>query len=309
MNSSDIARTTIILIVFIFLYLYNFLVIQIKTVKNNWPLYRCNPMIMPMANMFGHDTQENFFYCIQSMQTSSMGQYLEPINYNINLISGSQKVTTESIKGTYEFINYFRNSIIKITQKIFAVFVSLVIEMQKIVLGTRDVIGKLVGILSGYLFMFEGATSYISPSMINTFNKYFPLCFHPDTLLKLEDGNLVKMKDIEMGQNLKNGNTVCATMKIKNFDKDGNIIEKLYEIENGENGENGETVYVTGSHLIYDADCNKFIPVSQSKYSKPSKEECKWFSCLITSDHLIPIGKHIFHDWEDNNGSVSKNLV
>ena len=30
--------------------------------------------------------------------------------------------------------------------------------------------------------------------------------------------------------------------------------------------------------------------------------------CLITSDHTIPIGKHIFHDWEDNNGSPAKNL-
>ena len=26
------------------------------------------------------------------------------------------------------------------------------------------------------------------------------------------------------------------------------------------------------------------------------------FSCLITSDHSIPIGEWLFHDWEDNSG-------
>ena len=34
----------------------------------------------------------------------------------------------------------------------------------------------------------------------------------------------------------------------------------------------------------------------------------RYYRVLITSDHSIPIGEWIFHDWEDNNGSPSKNL-
>jgi len=30
--------------------------------------------------------------------------------------------------------------------------------------------------------------------------------------------------------------------------------------------------------------------------------------CLITSNHTIPIGTNIFHDWEDNQGSPSKSI-
>ena len=36
--------------------------------------------------------------------------------------------------------------------------------------------------------------------------------------------------------------------------------------------------------------------------------KCDELSCLITSNHTIPIGQWIFHDWEDNNGSPAKSL-
>ena len=95
-------------------------------------------------------------------------------------------------------------------------------------------------------------------------------------------------------------------MKIKNFDENGNYIEPLYEIPFGENN---ETIYVTGTHLIYDPIKENFIFVKDFTKAKKSIKQTKGFSCLITSDHLMPIGKYIFHDWEDNNGSISKKLV
>ena len=42
---------------------------QVAEIKANWPLYRCNPMYMPLAD----NMEENFTYCIQSMQTNFMG--------------------------------------------------------------------------------------------------------------------------------------------------------------------------------------------------------------------------------------------
>ena len=54
--------------------------------------------------------------------------------------------------------------------------------------------------------------------------------------------------------------------------------------------------------LISIFDKNKKIYVKVCEYSQAiiSKVETDWFSCLITSDHTIPIGSQLFWDWEDH---------
>ena len=87
-------------------------------------------------------------------------------------------------------------------------------------------------------------------------------------------------------------------MKISNLDEKDNFIEDIYEVKNGENN----VIYVTGSHLIYDKNISEFVEVKNLRGDNPSirsTKQCKELSCLITSDNTIPIGKWVFHDWED----------
>ena len=49
-----------------------------------------------------------------------------------------------------------------------------------------------------------------------------------------------------------------------------------------------------------------YIHVKDHPKSVKSSTNSQMFICLITSDHTIPLGNYIFHDWEDNNGSPSK---
>jgi hypothetical protein len=108
------------------------------------------------------------------------------------------------------------------------------------------------------------------------------------------------MKDIQLGDILKNGTKVDAVMKISNIDEKGNYKEKLYAIRDGENE---EKILVTGSHLVYDPILRTFVKVKDLLgRSEVVDNDCREFSCLITSSHTIPIGKWIFHDWEDDNG-------
>ena len=82
MNSSEITKVILIFLVFGMLFAINILSVGIANIKKNWPLYRCNPTIMPFASFFGHDPKTNFTYCIQNMQSAYMGNILQPINYN-----------------------------------------------------------------------------------------------------------------------------------------------------------------------------------------------------------------------------------
>jgi hypothetical protein len=111
--------------------------------------------------------------------------------------------------------------------------------------------------------------------------------------MKLKNGECKAMKDIDLGDVLENGSTVQSVMKIDNKEK-----IPFYVINNA--GVNGDNIYVTGSHLIFDKNQNKFIKVEN--YSKSHKTENipEWFSCLITNDHKMQIGTEIFWDWEDH---------
>jgi len=119
-------------------------------------------------------------------------------------------------------------------------------------------------------------------------------CFHPNTKVMLINGDIKSMKDLDLGDVLKDGSVVESVMKIDNKRE----AIPLYVIRNA--GVDGEDIYVTGSHLVYDSEHKKFINVEYYSKSEISDLKTEWFSCLITSNHKIPIGDEIFWDWEDH---------
>ncbi len=164
-------------------------------------------------------------------------------------------------------------------------------------------IAAAAGVLSSTLAVISGLLLVV----VNDINDAGQACFDPNTNVMLKNGNIVKMKNIELGSILKNGSVVEAVMRISNLDNN-NIIHKMYKIEHGENN---EPIYVTGSHLVYDSIIKNFVKVENYRGLNPAlqtEKECSELACLITNDHTIPIGSEIFHDWEDNNGSISKTI-
>ena len=116
-------------------------------------------------------------------------------------------------------------------------------------------------------------------------------CFHPDTKIKLANGKYKSMKDLNLGEKLEKGIEVIAVLKIKGEEKD-----KFYKIYSKELN---DYIFVTGTHLIRDPKTKKFIKVSDFKDAKISETWVNEMSCLVTSNHHIPIGEYTFYDWED----------
>ena len=156
MKTSDLLSAIFIIVVFIGLYVLSFLVIGTKYIQDNWPLYRCNPSVMPFSSMFGHDTSENFTYCIQNMQTDYMGYLLEPINYMTSVAAGSLGDIGGSLNNFRNMFSHIRDSITGIVTGIFGVFLNMLIEFQKITMGIKDLMGKTIGILTTLLYVVDG---------------------------------------------------------------------------------------------------------------------------------------------------------
>ena len=270
---------------------------SIQEIKANWPLYRCNPMYMPLSD----NIEQDFAFCIQNMQSNYMGYLLEPLTFITGSLSNIMGGFMNDINNVRYMFSNIRGYMSNIFQSIFGVFLNLVIAFQKIIISIKDIFGKTTGILVSFLYILDGSiktmgSAWNGPSgmLVRSLGK----CFHPDTNIKLKNGNVIKIKDINLGDILENGSVVQATMKIDNTDI--KTYEDLYVIKNNDvnNGINNEDILVTGSHLIYNDGI--FIAVKDYKEAVKSDIKTDVLSCLITSDHRIQIGSKIFWDWEDH---------
>jgi len=266
---------------------------SLAEIKQNWPLYRCNPSYM----MFADNVQQNFVQCIQSSQTDFMGFLLQPLTYILSGLSDLGGNLANNMNDGRNMIGNIRGFFTVIIQNIFGVFVNLIIEFQKIIASIKDLVGKLVGIMVTVMYIMDGSVK----TMQSTWNgppgqsvrTLSGACFHPDTRIKLLSGKSVKMSDLDshLGEYLENGNRIVATMNIDNSDN----LHKLYKISGA--GQEHD-IYVTGSHrILYDG---KYVLVKDYPLALLQPQlKCPQFRCLITDTHKIQIGGHTFWDWED----------
>jgi hypothetical protein len=263
---------------------------QLAEIKANWPLYRCNPMYMLLAD----DIEENFTYCIQSMQTNFMGYLLQPITFitgSLTTMMGGFMGDIQNIRAMFNKIRTFFSSIL---ERIFGVFLNLVIEFQRITIGIKDLIGKTIGIMVSLMYVMDGSIKTMNSTwngppgqMVRALGK----CFHPFTTIQLKNGTTKFMKDIDLGDILEDGSVVESVLKIDN--KKQRIPFYLINTKSGD-------ILVTGSHLVFDKSKNEFVKVENYSKAVLTDKNYDWFSCLITDTHRIPIESEIFWDWEDH---------
>ena len=166
MQFNDIFLTIVIILIFIIINVLNLLSGGIKHVKNNWPLYRCNPIVMPLAGYFGHDVNKNFTYCIQNMQKNYMGHVLKPVHYNMSVITDSGSVLMEAINKIRYMLTNVRGFIGNIIQSIFGVFMNIIIQFQKVMITFKDTFGKVIGVVTTQIYFARGFIRFLE-SVVN----------------------------------------------------------------------------------------------------------------------------------------------
>lgn len=295
MKFKDIFLAILILILFVIIFMFNTFSVGIKNIKKNWPLYRCNPTVMPFSSYFGHDPVSNFTYCIQNMQTSFMGHLLEPVHYLLNVVHQMISSLMNDINWIRKKITNMVSNLLNIVSSIFGVFINIIIQFQRIMIKIKDTFMKIIATFMTLVYVMEGGIQTGESTMKGPIGSALRfVCFHPDTLIKLENGENKLIRDIDVSDILIGGSKVLATLKLKG--NEGDKTNKFYKIYSKEME---RYIYVTGKHHIYDENKHKFIRVMESDLSEECNETYHFLSCLVTSDHRIRIGEHEFWDWED----------
>jgi hypothetical protein len=287
----DNSRLLFVIIGFITITLTMFLFVSINEIKANWANYRCNPIYMPLSD----NIEKDFVFCIQNMQTNYMGYLLQPLTYITSTLSTLADQFVGNIDAIRTVLSNVRTFATTILTGIFSVLMSIVVSYQKLIISIKDLAGKLISSMVSLMYIMYGSMMTIQSSWNGPPGKMVrALCFHPETKIKLKNGDVRVMKDLDLGDVLEDGSIVESVMKIDN--KKTPI--PLYVIRG--QGVNKEDIYVTGSHLVYNKETGKFCEVQKYFKAEKSIKQKEWFSCLITSDHKIQIGNETFWDWEDH---------
>ena len=157
MKSYDIFLTVVIILIFFMCNLVTILVNGIDEIKRNWPKYRCNPMIMPFAGLFGQDPVNNFAFCIGAMQKDMMGKFTAPIKFKQNkLLSNIDSISAQT-QSFRKFQSSFKNTAGFELFNIFTLMDAILTMMKSFIIHINEMIQKILGMIAVLLYMMEGA--------------------------------------------------------------------------------------------------------------------------------------------------------
>ena len=260
-------------------------------IEENWALYRCNPPYW----VFSKNIAEDFSYCVQNTQISTMGFLLEPANYMISMLSSMGGDFATSINQIRTMFSFIRDFVTNIVENVFGVFLNLIIEFQKMIISIKDLVGKMLGIVVSILYILDGSiktmeSAWAGPpgQMVQAIGS----CFHPNTIMQISNNNEIcskKIKDIVVGDIILSALSLqCVVTGVLKLP----MCESYYQVGD---------VFVTGSHFIYDVDADKFVKVCNYAYAKIKPDiHTDYVYCLQTSNNRIYIDNLVFWDWDDD---------
>nr|UZT28919.1 hypothetical protein [Nucleocytoviricota sp.]UZT29283.1 hypothetical protein [Nucleocytoviricota sp.] len=156
MDSSDITKSILIFVVFLGINFFILFSIGLKSIRDDWPKYKCNPVVMPFAKFFGKDPITNFESCIQNIQNIHMGSLLDPLYHTMGLVSNIGEEIMQGVLGFSGILNLLKFNLGGIANLAVEIVINILIEMQALLIKFKDMINKLVGVFVTFIYLIAG---------------------------------------------------------------------------------------------------------------------------------------------------------
>ena len=155
----------VITIIVILMVTYFYVMTNLQPIINDWPNQRCKPTIMPIAGLITRPegvtvseyTQENFAYCTQNILTNISGDAIEPLSYLTLVLQNMAQGINEAIQNIRAMFNKVRNSLQSVTEEVMGRLMNIMIPLQQIIIGFRDLVAKLQGAMTAGLLTLLGS--------------------------------------------------------------------------------------------------------------------------------------------------------
>jgi len=272
----------------------------IAEIINNWPKYRCNPLIMPFAGLYGQDASENFNFCMKNVFNMNAGAVLGPVY-------GVMSNFTDIIGTISNVANSFRYLIANLLKGMERLMASFRDRFQFILFSIRmsffkimNLMGRLYTTFYAVVFMGMSAIQAAKNVANNDMVKFLlEFCFDPATPIELESGAVLPISAIAIGDRLASVNGVNPIVTSK-FRFNGSKTPMV----------NLGGVILSQKHYVYYNKLGVWIeagkhPEAETHLSLPE------LICLNTSTHTLKINGHVFSDYDESESTsvISKTQI
>lgn len=267
-------------------------------ISKNWPKYRCQPNIMPFAAFYGHNTAENFQYCLKTSFTSEAGAAIAPMISVVTTLVTSLSVLVESMNSMRFQFATFSGGVMTIFSNFAERIRHLAGAIEMSATRMKFLMGRLYGAFFAMIFIgITGMTALQNFTDTTLFSFLDTFCFDPETLVDVEGKGLVKVKDVQIGDVFsKTKSKVTATFA---FESDGQEMVRL-----------PGDILVSTNHYVWNG--TTFCQAGEHPDARPAGP---WkgglqrpLICFNTSDHRLPVGNYLFLDYDETEEGDSETM-
>jgi len=267
---------------------------NLADIKEKWPEYRCQPHMMPLAGLFGYDINENFNFCLGEIIKEQTKGVAGPFAQGMSGFTGVLTNLMSSANSFRTTLATLVGGVLKIIAEFKARMTALMGRVKLTASRMKALMFRVYGTMFAVMYMGISAQTGIS-NFGDTFIFKFldTFCFPPGQEIELDDGDIVPISEILMGDVLKGGSRVETIYK---FAADG---QDMVELDN---------VTVSSNHFIqYNG---KWIMAKDHPDARVTDPWSGGFNrplfCLTTHNHLLPIGSYIFADYDETDEANAK---
>jgi hypothetical protein len=266
-------------------------------IKKNWANYRCSPSVMPFASFYGHNTAENFTYCMTNIFQSQVGGVTGPFITMLMSMASIMTTFLQNLNSLRVMLGTMVGGISKVIQEFFDRMKYLLFNIRQTGLHMKMLMGRVFAVFYSVIFMGLSAVTAgqnFGDTVIFKFLDTF--CFPPETHIEIDGVGKIRIDAVRVGDRISGGGVVLSTYK---FYANGQPMVRLGKIE------------VSTNHFVeYEGS---WIPAKDHPSAEPITD---WYGgaqrpliCLDVSDHRIPLGEYIFSDWDETSESDRATMI
>jgi len=266
-----------------------------EKVRENWKEYRCQPMIMPFASFYGHNTAENFQFCLKNIFTGHAQELTAPFTSILGVFSQIISKITSTITSIYTQIATLGGGINTIFQDFANRIMSFFFQLRLSAIRIKNMITRMHAIMFSMVYMGVSgikATTNFGNTVLFSFLDTF--CFPPETTVEVDGKGVLPIYQVQIGDLLlPTRSRVSAKF---HFAAQG---QPMVELKDGIQVSTNHYLQWNGSWI---AAKDHPDAIDMGPYRSQS------LICLNTDNNLIPMKSYIFRDYDETSVVDTKTL-
>ena len=256
----------------------------IAEVKQNWAKYRCQPTIMPFAFLYGHDTGENFQYCMGNIFQGSAMEVAGPFVGILGSITQTVGSTMNATNSLRQSVSTMGGGINVIFQDFTDRIKNFFFQLRLSAIRMKNLLTRMYTILFSIMYMgLSGMTAASNFGNTVLFSFLDAFCFPPETEIDVKGKGKIPLYKVKLGDLLADGSRVTAKF---HFAGQGQQMVSLGKIQ-----------VSTNHYILFQGKWIKAIHHPDAIPIGPYERNS--LLCLNTDTHQIPIGPYTFRDYDE----------